>query len=33
MIFYRYLLQSQAILIVHVLHGARDLETTLDDDA
>jgi plasmid stabilization system protein ParE len=33
MIFYRYLLKSQAILIVHVLHGARDLETTLDDDA
>ena len=31
MIFYRYLLQSQAILVVHVLHGARDLETTLDD--
>lgn len=33
MVFYRYLPQERAILIVHVLHGARDLETLLDDDA
>jgi plasmid stabilization system protein ParE len=33
MVFYRYLPQEQAILIVQVLHGARNLETILDDDA
>ena len=31
-IFYRYLPQEQAILIVQVLHGARNLETILDED-
>jgi len=31
-VFYRHLPQEQAILIVHVLHGARDLETLLDND-
>jgi plasmid stabilization system protein ParE len=33
MVFYRYLPRKQAILIVQVLHGARNLETILDDDA
>jgi len=33
MVFYRYLPQEQAILIVQVLHGARNLETILDEDA
>lgn len=37
MIFYRFLPQEDAILIVQVLHGARDLETiletVLDDDS
>jgi plasmid stabilization system protein ParE len=33
MVFYRYLRQEQAILIVQVLHGARNLETVLDEDA
>jgi toxin ParE1/3/4 len=32
MIFYRYLLQENAVRIVQVLHGARDLETLLDED-
>lgn len=32
MVFYRYLPQEQAIVIVQVLHGARDLEPILDDD-
>jgi plasmid stabilization system protein ParE len=32
MVFYRNLPLEQALLIVHVLHGARDLETLLDDD-
>ena len=33
MVFYRYLPQDQAIQILHLLHGARDLETLLNDDA
>jgi plasmid stabilization system protein ParE len=33
MVFYRYLSQEPAILIVQVLHGARNLETILDEDA
>jgi plasmid stabilization system protein ParE len=32
MAFYRYLRQEQAILIVQVLHGARNLEIILDED-
>jgi toxin ParE1/3/4 len=32
MVFYRYLPQDQTILVVQVLHGARDLETVLDED-
>jgi toxin ParE1/3/4 len=32
MVFYRYLSQEEAILIVQVLHGARNLETILDED-
>jgi plasmid stabilization system protein ParE len=32
MIFYRYISAEQIILIVHVLHGARNLETLLDQD-
>ena len=32
MVFYRYLPQENAILIVQVLHGARNLETILDQD-
>jgi plasmid stabilization system protein ParE len=32
MVFYRLMPQEQAILIVQVLHGARDLETLLDED-
>jgi toxin ParE1/3/4 len=32
MVFYRHSPQEQAILIVQVLHGARDLETILDED-
>lgn len=32
MAFYRYLPQEDAILIVQVLHGARNLETVLNDD-
>ena len=32
MVFYRYRSQEQAILIVQVLHGARDLETILDEE-
>jgi plasmid stabilization system protein ParE len=32
MIFYRYISHEQIILIVHVLHGARNLETLLDQD-
>ena len=33
MVFYRYLPQQQAVLIVQVLHGARNLETILDEEA
>jgi plasmid stabilization system protein ParE len=33
MVFYRYLPQEQVLLIIKVLHGARNLETILDDDA
>lgn len=33
MVFYRYLPQEQAILIVQVLHGARNLDTILDEDS
>lgn len=33
MVFYRYLPQEEAILIIHVLHGARNLETLLDEEA
>jgi plasmid stabilization system protein ParE len=33
MIFYRYLPQEQAILVVQVLHGARHQETILEDEA
>jgi plasmid stabilization system protein ParE len=33
MVFYRYLHEEQAILIVHVMHGARNLETLLDEEA
>jgi len=32
MVFYRYALDEQAILIVQVLHGARDLESVLNTD-
>ena len=32
MVFYRYQPQEQIILVVHVLHGARDLETVLGED-
>lgn len=32
MLFYRYLSREQAILIVQVLHGARDLEALLDEN-
>lgn len=32
MVFYRYLPQQAAVQIVQVLHGARNLETILDDD-
>jgi toxin ParE1/3/4 len=32
MVFYRYLPEEQAVLIVQVLHGARDLETILDEE-
>ena len=32
MVFYRYLRQEQAILIIQVLHGARNLEIILDED-
>jgi plasmid stabilization system protein ParE len=31
MVFYRYIQQEQAILIVQVLHGARNLEAILDE--
>ncbi len=31
MIFYRYLPEEQAVLIVQVLHGSRNLETLLDN--
>ncbi len=33
MLFYRYLPQEQAVLIVQVLHGARKLEVILNDDS
>jgi len=32
MIFYRYLSDEQIVLIIHVLHGARNLETLLSRD-
>ena len=32
MVFYRYLADEKIILIVHVLHGARNLETILDQE-
>jgi toxin ParE1/3/4 len=32
MVFYRYIPQEDVILIVQVLHGARNLETILDED-
>ncbi len=32
MVFYRHLPQERAILIVQILHGARDLETILDEE-
>ena len=32
MVFYRFLHQESAVRIVQVLHGARNLETILDDD-
>ena len=32
MVFYRYHAHEQIILIVQVLHGARNLETLVDDD-
>jgi plasmid stabilization system protein ParE len=32
MVFYRYLSREEAILIVQVLHGARNLETLLDEE-
>jgi plasmid stabilization system protein ParE len=32
MIFYRTISQEQTILIIQVLHGARNLETILDED-
>jgi plasmid stabilization system protein ParE len=32
LVFYRYLHEEQAILIVQVLHGARNLEIILDED-
>jgi toxin ParE1/3/4 len=32
MVFYRYSSREQTVLIVQVLHGARDLETILDED-
>ena len=33
MVFYRYSRQEQVLLIVQVLHGARDLESILGSDA
>jgi plasmid stabilization system protein ParE len=32
MVFYRYLPKAEAILIVQVLHGARNLESILSED-
>ncbi len=32
MVFYRHLHEEQVILIVQVLHGARNMETILDED-
>ena len=32
MVFYRYLPHGQVILIVQILHGARNLEALLDED-
>jgi plasmid stabilization system protein ParE len=32
MVFYRHLPQERAILIVQILHGARNLETILDEE-
>ena len=33
MVFYRYLPDEKAVLIVQVLHGARNLETIMDEGA
>jgi plasmid stabilization system protein ParE len=33
MVFYSYLPEEQAILIIQVLHGARNLEILLDEEA
>jgi plasmid stabilization system protein ParE len=33
MVFYRYVSQEQAVLIVQILHGTRNLETILDKEA
>jgi toxin ParE1/3/4 len=32
LIFYRYSPDDQAVLIIHVLHGARDVESLLDEE-
>jgi plasmid stabilization system protein ParE len=32
MIFYRYSAQDDVLLIVHVLHGARNLEALLEEE-
>lgn len=32
-VFYRYLSRENAVLIVHLLHGARNLESILDEDS
>ena len=32
MVFYRYLDREKAILVVQVMHGARNLETLLDEN-
>jgi toxin ParE1/3/4 len=32
LVFYRYAPEEEVLLVVHVLHGARDLESLLDDE-
>jgi plasmid stabilization system protein ParE len=32
LVFYRYSPEQQALLVVHVLHGARNLESLLDEE-